>query len=58
MLIGRICLDTMAVERGPNQFVTDEAIGNKQQGLKLLEFFCGRSLGVVVGPWELDLVLL
>lgn len=31
-----------------NQFVTDEAIGNKQRGLKLLEFFCGRSLGVVV----------
>lgn len=29
--------------------MTDEAIGNKQQGLKLLEFFCGHSLGVVVG---------
>lgn len=33
-----------------NQFVTrQEAIGNKQRaGLKLLDFFCGRSLGAVV----------
>lgn len=39
-----------------NQFVTDEAIGNKQRGLKLLEFFCGRSLGVVVEECEPGLV--